>query len=110
MGIIADIDVWNNSQTAAELFIEVKAQKVPLRGADPAFHLSLGEWRSHTAAAKAKVPYQIWLFQYKAVEHFDDSPGRIEFVVFDTIDNTWLLPNSYFVIPGGNAGSRHHIG
>lgn len=66
MGVIADIDVWNVARNVAELFVEVKAQKVPAGGADPAFHVSIGEWRSYDRAVRAGVPYQVWLFQYRS--------------------------------------------
>lgn len=109
MGVIADIDVWNVSRNRPELFVEVKAQKVLADRADPAFHLSVGEWRSHGIAAKAHVPYQIWLFQYREVRHFSHAPNRIELIVFDHMSKDWLQPGSYIVAPGANEGARFSL-
>lgn len=109
IGVIADIDVWDVARGSAELFIEVKAQKVRASGTNPAFYLSVGEWRSYGAAAKVSVPYQIWLFQYRQLEDFASARRRIELVVFDTIDEAWLQPDGYLLTPTPSAGTRYAI-
>jgi hypothetical protein len=109
MGIIADIDVWNVSRSSPELFVEVKAQKVPLNGAEPAFHLSAGEWRSYQSAVKARVPYRIWLFQYRELRDFKLAPEHVKLIVFEDINKKWINPESYLVTPASSAGMHHPL-
>jgi hypothetical protein len=109
MGILADIDVWNEGQGIAELFIEVKAQKVLRRRADPIFYLSVGEWRSYERARKARIPYQVWLFQYISLDDFERAPERLSLIIFDKIDDDWLHPDGYLVTPGNASGKRYSV-
>lgn len=109
MGILNDIDIWNEQQGAAELFIEVKAQKVLRRRADPAFYLSVGEWRSYERARQENIPYQVWLFQYLSLTDFEENPNRVQLIVFDEIDEDWLNPDGYSVTPGNAAGKRYSL-
>jgi len=109
LGVIADIDVWNVAGRSPRLFVEVKAQKVPNDGARPAFYLSAGEWRSHGLAAKARVPYQIWLFQYRELRHFTEKPDRIHLIVFEDVSRNWLQPDGYLVTPELAAGTRYPL-
>lgn len=109
MGVIADIDVWNMAGDTPELFIEVKAQKVRVRDTEPAFHLSASEWHSHGIAAKARVPYQVWLFQYRELQHFTEAPNQIELIIFDDVSKDWLKPDNYIVTPEPTAGDRYPI-
>jgi hypothetical protein len=109
MGIIADIDIWNVSRSSPQLFLEIKAQKIPSAGAEPVFHLSEGEWRSYRSAAKARVPYLIWLFQYRELRDFKLAPGRIKLIVFEDINKDWLHPDSYRVTPASSAGIHYPL-
>jgi hypothetical protein len=109
MGIVADIDVWNESRQTVEAFIEVKAQKVLRSGVDPAFYLSVGEWRSYHTAEEVGLPYYLWLFQYRHLQDFGKSHSQIELVVFDNLKAEWLDPNGYLVTPGLNAGERFFL-
>lgn len=109
MGIIADIDIWDEEGSVPELFIEVKAQKVPNRGADPAFYLSLAEWRSYNLAAEAHLSYQVWLFQYRDLQDFVTAPQRVELIVFDEISSDCLTAGGYLVTPVPKSGERFPI-
>jgi hypothetical protein len=109
MGIIADIDVWNDLGKSPELFVEVKAQKVPSAGTEPAFHLSVGEWRSQCTAAKERIAYHVWLFQYRELRHFTHAPNRIELIVFENVRKSWLHPDGYLVTPDISAGTRYPL-
>jgi hypothetical protein len=109
LGVLADIDVWNVARNAPELFIEVKAQKVMRRRAQASFYLSVGEWRSYERAMKAKIPYQLWLFQYRDLTHFAEARDQVELVVFSEIRDGWLDPDGYLVTPENGYGERHRI-
>jgi hypothetical protein len=109
MGIIADIDIWNEEGSVPELFIEVKAQKVPRRGADPVFYLSLAEWRSYNSAKEAHLSYQVWLFQYRDLRDFMAAPQRVELMVFDEISSDCLTADGYLVTPAPRSGQRFPI-
>jgi hypothetical protein len=109
MGVIADIDVWDTLRNKPRAFVEVKAQKVQAGGSAPCFYLSVSEWRSYRRAAKAGVPYQIWLFQYKELGHFTKARNRIELVIFEDLNEDWLEPDNYLVTPGPDAGTRYTL-
>ena len=109
IGVIADIDVWNVENNAPEAFIEVKAQKVSHRGADPIFYLSTGEWRSYQRARTANVPYQVWLFQYLDLDDFRSAIHQIELIVFNDLSADWLDPDGYLVKPGATFGERYSL-
>ncbi len=109
MGVIADIDVWNVRDNSPAAFIEVKAQKVPANGAQPIFFLSPSEWRSHQRAVRDRLPYQIWLFQYRDPSDFLDSPDKIRLVVFDSVEDSWLQPDGYVVTPQLSSGVRYSL-
>lgn len=59
MGVIADIDIWNEVAGVPAAFLEVKAQKVLSSKTPPAFYLSIGEWRGYKAAERAGIPYVV---------------------------------------------------
>ncbi len=90
LGIIADIDIWDADVERAELFIEVKAQKITAARTTPAFFLSQAEWRSYRKASEVGCKYQIWLFQYEAIADFTNRPSNVKLVVFDRLEENWL--------------------
>lgn len=102
MGVIADIDVWNERADAPAAFLEIKAQKVLSSKTPPAFYLSLGEWRGYKAAERAGIPYAVWLFRYRDVADFTAARHRLELMVFETLDEGWLDPDGYLVRPARN--------
>lgn len=109
LGIIADIDVWNEDAGEAEVFLEIKAQKILSKKTKPFFHLSASEWRSHNKARKSGIPYQLWLFRYYNLTDFDDARDQIELIVYDELDSTWLDPESFGVEPIEAAGTPFDI-
>jgi hypothetical protein len=110
LGIIADIDVWDEQDNSPHIFIEVKAQKVRRHGANSAFYLSLSEWHSYQKAQEQGLSYQIWLFQYLDLDDFTNAPNQIKLIVFDEINIEWLKPDGYLVIPESKSGKRFSIG
>src|SRR5439155_10105387 len=109
IGIIADIDVWNTARDAPKIIVEVKAQKVHRGDEDPAFYLSLAEWRSSQAAAKARIPYQVWLFRYRQLRHFRESPHQVALMVFERLDAAWIEPGSYLATPSASSGKHFRL-
>lgn len=109
LGVLCDIDVWNEEQGVPELFIEVKAQKVLRRRTDPAFYLSLGEWRSYERAKKEHIPFQVWLFQYSSLTDFEHARQQVALIIFEKINEGWLGPDGYLVTPGNASGTRYTI-
>jgi hypothetical protein len=105
LGIVADIDVWNQHFDTPELFIEVKAQKVTRSRTSPAFFLSLGEWRSYEKAIAKGLRYEIWLFQYREIKDFASAHKTIKLLIFDRLETAWRNPNGYFVTPPAKAAS-----
>jgi hypothetical protein len=102
MGVIADIDVWNEGAGVPAAFLEIKAQKVLSSKTPPAFYLSVGEWRGYRAAERAGIPYAVWLFRYRELADFTAARHRLELMVFETLDEAWLDPDGYLVRPAGN--------
>lgn len=109
LGIIADIDVWDQRADRPSHFIEVKAQKVTRLQAEPRFFLSVAEWRSYQSAARARIGYQLWLFQYLAAEDFAAARQRIKLGVYTELDESWLNPDGFAVLPIRNAASWYDL-
>lgn len=109
IGIIADIDIWNSVSDSPEMFIEVKAQKVRRVGASPMFFLSDGEWRSYQSAKKLRVPYAVWLFQYRALDDFRNAPDKIVLTIFDDLNSYQREPTGYVVTPPSGTGTQYSI-
>jgi hypothetical protein len=109
MGIIADIDVWNAQNGSVRKFVEVKAQKVVNASTDAAFFLSVGEWRSYKRARRSRIPYEVWLFQYRDLDHFENAPNLLRLRIFTDIDERWFEPDGYLVSPVAAAGALRGI-
>jgi hypothetical protein len=99
MGVIADIDIWDERAGAPAAFLEIKAQKVFSSKTPPAFYLSVGEWRGYKTAQHARIPYAVWLFRYKDLADFASAHHRLELMVFETLDDAWLDSDGYLVRP-----------
>lgn len=97
LGIIADIDVWNNKAQSPELFIEVKAQKTTHRSDAPRFYLSRSEWKSIVRCKQAGLRYEVWLVQYESGDELFQNHTYRKILVFESIDETWLDPETFFV-------------
>lgn len=104
LGIIADIDIWNNVRQGPELFIEVKAQKITRRSDAPRFYLSRSEWRSMSRCKEAGLRYQIWLLQYEGGDELFSKHAYSKILVFESIDEAWLDPETFFVRASKSAG------
>lgn len=109
LGIIADIDVWNEDASAPESFIEVKAQKIVEKRANPLFYLSSSEWRSYQKCKSKGLKYEIWLFQYREIDDLDGAGQNASLTLFDILSEKWLAPEGYIVMPPSSAGTRTKI-
>jgi hypothetical protein len=111
MGIITDIDVWDNVELAPAGFIEVKAQKVPKkqRDAAPLFYMSKSEWRSYLEARKRGLSYEIWLFQYQDLEDFQADLANIDLIVLKDLRGAKKDPENYRLELDQSAGSRFSL-
>lgn len=110
MGIIADIDVWDEQTAQPQSFLEIKAQKVNSHKTEPFFFLSASEWRSCQEAKQSNLPYVIWLFQYKDIAHFTNDRSQLSLVVFEDVHEDWLeSPDNFLVSPGIGNGTRYVV-
>jgi len=109
LGIIADIDVWDHERDATAAIIEVKAQKSARADVQPTFYLSRAEWRTVEVCREHQLKYEVWLFQYSDVKHFETARGELRLIVFDDIREEWLDPDSYVVSAEIDAGTRYEI-
>lgn len=107
MGVIADIDVWDERTAKPKSFLEIKAQKVNSRDREPLFYLSVSEWKSYLEAKQAQVPYVIWLFQYKDIAHFSNARDQLVLFVFEDVHEDWLETDNFLVKPGTGNGTRY---
>ncbi len=92
--------LWSNLRSRA------KGRK---RGRLASFYLSVSEWRSFREATGAGHNYSIWLFQYKALDDFENARHKIRLIVFEEIKEEWLSPNGYFVLPEEGVGTCYSI-
>jgi hypothetical protein len=98
-GIICDIDIWNNDEEYACGFIEVKAQQVRSKRANPLFYLSSSEWRSFRYAKSRNINYRIWLIQYEDRDRLQDMQGEIRILECNEIAAKWITPEMLLVSP-----------
>jgi|SRR5579872_410374 len=107
--IIADVDVWCDSENKVAAFLEVKAQKVVGAHDAPIFFLSRAEFRSYESARNLRLPYFIWLFQYRDLKDFDNAPNLVSLIVFESLRESWLNAEQYLVRPEPGFGARRRI-
>ena len=107
LGIICDIDIWNDERNKAEAFYEIKAQHVTSRQSKPLFYLANSEWRSLRAAKENKIPFRIWLVQYECLAALEQENGEIRILEFDDVLPEWVSADVLLVIP--EAGSWRTI-
>src|SRR5439155_10234978 len=107
--IIADVDVWSDSENKVAAFLEIKAQKIVGNRDAPLFFLSKAEYRSYQTAKNLRIPYLIWLFQYKDLTDFDEAQHLVSLIVFENLRESWFSPEQYLVRPEQGCGERRRI-
>jgi hypothetical protein len=99
LGIICDIDIWDNVRDRPSGFIEVKAQQVRDNRAAPQFFLSSAEWKSFQYAIARKMDYRVWLVQYADRDHLANCSGPVRILECMEIKPEWMVPETSLVVP-----------
>lgn len=103
LGIICDIDVWNNVSGEPACFIEVKAQQVRSTRTPAQFYLSSAELRSFQYAIEHDLDYRVWIVQYGRLDQLEDGEGQVRILECAQIESDWMTPQTSLVVPSNKS-------